>query len=124
MVREHARSTAALDLAAAFWDEQQAEDAPALRGLVCLFYEIAPPDNVLPMPVKITFLPAWLHVSCVLDTHDDCITTTCWCTVSAVALSASHRPCSIAGAEGGLFQEGCSSAGHAAHLVPPGAASG
>ena len=35
MVREHARSTAVLDLATAFW-EQQSEGEPALRGLVCL----------------------------------------------------------------------------------------
>lgn len=40
MVREHARSTAALDLAAAFWEQQSAKDEPALRGLVILLFSL------------------------------------------------------------------------------------
>ena len=44
MVREHARSTAALDLAAAFW-EQQSEGEPTLRGLVCLLSKTAEPHR-------------------------------------------------------------------------------
>lgn len=44
MVREHARSTAALDLAAAFW-EQQSEGEPTLRGLVCLLSKTAEPHG-------------------------------------------------------------------------------
>lgn len=35
MIRGHARNTTALDLAAAYREQEQAEDEPALRGLVC-----------------------------------------------------------------------------------------
>ena len=44
MIRKHVRSTAALDLAAALW-EQQSEGEPALRGLVCLLSKTAEPHR-------------------------------------------------------------------------------